>query len=87
MDDNDEFFSFIPESPRWLIQHGRFDEAEAILATIAKKNNKAPPDISLLTTFAKQEQREEEAVKKYTYLDLFRKWKYCQRILILILAW
>ena len=34
----------LPESPRWLLTHGRTDEAEKILHTIADYNGKPIPD-------------------------------------------
>lgn len=37
------FFSFLPESPRWLIANGRKDEAMKILEHVAKVNGKTLP--------------------------------------------
>lgn len=35
------FFRLLPESPRWLILAGRYDEANAILCKISKYNGKS----------------------------------------------
>jgi len=32
------FFSILPESPRWLISKGHYDEAEKVFSQIAKTN-------------------------------------------------
>ena len=55
-------FSFVPESPRWLVAEGRIDEALVILKDGAKKNKKSlPPDDEL---------RELLAGKKNTKINL-----------------
>ncbi|MDF3982363.1 MFS transporter [Luteibacter sp. PPL201] len=38
---------WIPESPRWLMLHGRIDEAEAVVADIERRLGAAPPTVPL----------------------------------------
>ena len=45
---NCHLLRFVPESPRWLVTEGRFEEALAILKDGAKSNNKALPSDSEL---------------------------------------
>ena len=65
----------------------RFEEAQQILAIIAKKNKKIPPSVSVLEKFAETDEKERGILKSYTYLDLFRRWKYAKLTIIMALAW
>ncbi|XP_064652623.1 organic cation transporter protein-like [Lineus longissimus] len=53
-------FFFIDESPRWLLQKHRFDEAELLLAKIAETNGKKLHDYGQLVTEIKQATRDVE---------------------------
>ena len=78
---------FIPESPRWLTMQRRYEEAYQILGKIADKNKKPRPAIAILEGYAKREEARGEKLKRYSYLDLFRHWKYCKVTLICMFLW
>merc|ERR1719412_1770666 len=58
------YYWFIPESPRWLIMDGRFEEAKDILKNAAKVNgNPVPGDDELLELIKSLEVKDETAVE------------------------
>jgi hypothetical protein len=76
----------MPESARWSIQKGRFDEAMYWIKMIARANKKPCPDLALLKNIAVTEE-EERKTKRYTYIDLFRTRKYAIRTVAVLMSW
>ncbi len=59
--------SILPESPRWLISKGRFDEGEKVLRNIAKINNRVFDS----NAFEKVKQEQIKVKKTKHYLLFF----------------
>lgn len=72
---------FLPNSPRWLLQKGKTQDACKVLQKVAKYNKKSFRDIDL--------ESEKSNVDKhdYTYMDLFRKWRICLLTCLLAYNW
>ncbi|XP_074545175.1 organic cation/carnitine transporter 2-like [Halichoeres trimaculatus] len=61
----------IPESPRWLLQKGRLEEAERVIRNAAKQNRVSAPEIIFRAGEGLAPKKDEKA-QTHTYLDLIR---------------
>ena len=75
----------VPESFRWLITKGRYDEAKLSVARAARINGYAEPDISEVIEQAKEEAKTQQ--KHYTALDLFKTKKMAVKTVVFLFLW
>lgn len=66
-------FFFIPESPRWLVNQRRTDDAEKVMRKIAKVNDKVVREDFTLKNCIKDEIQDSSSLKG-TFLDVVRSW-------------
>ncbi|XP_013421078.1 organic cation transporter protein [Lingula anatina] len=78
---------FVPESPRWLLSKGRFDEVTTIAKRIAKRNKKPQPNMEKFIKAYKNETPNCEPGVKHSYWDLFRTRSLAKCTLIFSLQW
>uniref|UniRef100_T1HCZ8 Major facilitator superfamily (MFS) profile domain-containing protein n=1 Tax=Rhodnius prolixus TaxID=13249 RepID=T1HCZ8_RHOPR len=87
----------LPESPRWLLARGRFDEAEKILNTMARVNGRSlPPNYIVdlkrkyqVDRYMKEKEFEKGQTKERTYgvADLFRTPNLRRKTVIITFIW
>lgn len=64
---------FVPESPRWLANHDRWDETRTIVANIAANGDIEDEQVIFQLDEIKEQVLIDEAAKNFSYKDLFRK--------------
>ncbi|KAG5894385.1 hypothetical protein JTB14_015662 [Gonioctena quinquepunctata] len=82
-------FSLLPESPRWLLAQGRYDEAQIILTNMARINKKEIPE-NFISTFKKNIIREKSQLgnhPRYGIRDLFRSKNLRWKTIIITFLW
>ncbi|KAF6202578.1 hypothetical protein GE061_002976 [Apolygus lucorum] len=85
----------LPESPRWLLARGRFDEAEKILNTMARVNGRTlPPDFIMdlkrqyhVERYVKEKDDAEGRTRTYGVSDLFRTPNLRRKTVIITFIW
>ena len=63
---------FLPESPRWLANHDRWDEAETIVANVAANGDREDEQVKFQMEEIKEQVLIDAAAKDFTFKDLFR---------------
>ncbi|KAG8233990.1 hypothetical protein J437_LFUL014451 [Ladona fulva] len=93
------FFMFwwvMPESPRWLLANGRYEEAEKVLLKMAKVNGKSLPANYILQLKQKYQAKQqscddaggkENTRRRYGVSDLFRTPNLRRKTLIITFIW
>ncbi|BAP69737.1 high-affinity glucose transporter [Kluyveromyces marxianus] len=63
---------FLPESPRWLANHNRWEETETVVANVAAKGNRDDEQVKFQLEEIKEQVLIDAAAKDFSFKDLFR---------------
>ncbi|KAG8318292.1 hypothetical protein J6590_006608 [Homalodisca vitripennis] len=85
----------LPESPRWLLARGRFEEAEKILKKMARVNGKSLPANYMVQLkrkyqvdrYMQQKDQEKDHIRSYGVMDLLRTSNLRRKTLIITFIW
>ncbi|AOA63259.1 Glucose sensor or transporter [Komagataella phaffii] len=64
---------FIPESPRWLANHERWDDAVEIIANVVADGDREDPDVHLQLDELQEQVLIDKDAANFGYADLFKK--------------
>ncbi|CAL1269581.1 unnamed protein product, partial [Larinioides sclopetarius] len=85
------YYSFLPESPRWLVSQERYDEAATILYQIGEKNKKIVEKNELVQKLQKlgEKMKNEKTIDKVenSSLDLLRYPQLRKKFIIITFCW
>ncbi|XP_023230662.1 organic cation transporter protein-like [Centruroides sculpturatus] len=79
--------SFIPESPRWLLTHGRLRKAEDVIRNIMEKNKRHTENLTEIIEELYWKIRTETAKEFQDFTDLIGTFGRWQKILLGVIAW
>lgn len=84
------YWWFIPESVRWLLTKGRWEEAKTNLRAVAAENNKSLPESvleGLCHEIENEKKKESDSQEKPSLLDLFKYPNLRKKSLVIFFLW
>uniref|UniRef100_A0A0R3RKW8 MFS domain-containing protein n=1 Tax=Elaeophora elaphi TaxID=1147741 RepID=A0A0R3RKW8_9BILA len=82
------YYFFVPESPRWLVSVGRYDEAKIIIKRLAKFNGRNEVDVDdLMSRFVRSGCNSTLHSNKYNLIDLFRTPNLRKKTILITYIW
>ncbi|XP_023227860.1 organic cation transporter protein-like [Centruroides sculpturatus] len=81
------FISMIPESPRWLLTHGRLRKAEDVIQNIMNKNKRHVEDLTEIIEELHWKIKTNEKKRKLNFLHLIRKKELRKITFIMYILW